>query len=195
MPGCCGTRSTRKRPPVLWLLFGASGLLFVIACSNVANLILARTVRRESELAVRAALGASVAAIRRSLLAESLVLCGSGGLAGVLVAIPMVTVLARYAFRFSVRAADLTVDFGLLWMGLALALAAAVFLAFAPRLPSEDSSRGPALTSGCRPGHRQQPSPDSRFHRCPGGRVILIVGRCGRVTDYFALHANRTAGL
>ncbi len=133
---------------ILWLLFGASGLLFVIACSNVANLILARTVRRESELAIRAALGASVAAIRRSLLAESLVLCGSGALGGVLVAIPMVTILARYAFRFSVRAADLTVDFGLLWMGLALALAAAVFLAFAPRLPSEDSSRGPALTSG-----------------------------------------------
>jgi len=133
---------------VLWLLFGASGLLFIIACSNVANLILARTVRRESELAVRAALGASVAVIRRSLLAESLILCGSGGLAGVLVAIPMVTVLARYALRFSVRAADLTVDFGLLWMGLALALAAAVFLAFAPRLHSDDSSRGPALSSG-----------------------------------------------
>jgi putative ABC transport system permease protein len=133
---------------ILWLLFAASGLLFVIACSNVANLILARTVRRESELAVRAALGASVAAIRRSLLAESLILCGSGGLAGVLVAIPMVTVLARYALRFSVRAADLTVDFGLLWVGLGLALAAAVFLAFAPRLPSEDGSRGPALTSG-----------------------------------------------
>jgi predicted permease len=133
---------------ILWLLFGASGLLFVIACSNVANLILARTVRRESELAVRAALGASAAAIRRSLLAEGLILCGSGGLAGVLVAIPMVTVLARYALRFSVRAADLTINFGLLWTGLVLALAAAVFLAFAPRLPSEDSSRGPALTSG-----------------------------------------------
>ena len=68
---------------VLWLLFGASGLLFIIACSNVANLILARTVRRESELAIRAALGASAAVIRRSLLAEGLVLCGSGGLAGV----------------------------------------------------------------------------------------------------------------
>jgi predicted permease len=132
---------------VLWLLFGAAGLLFVIACSNVANLILARTVRRESELAIRAALGASVPAIRRSLLAESLVLCGSGGLAGVLLAMPMVSILARYAFRFSVRAADLTVDFSLLWMGLALALTAAVFLAFAPRLPSEVGSRGPVLTN------------------------------------------------
>ena len=132
---------------ILWLLFGASGLLFVIACSNVANLILARTVRRESELSVRAALGASSAVIRRSLLAEGLVLCGSGGLAGVLVAIPMVTVLARYALRFSVRAVDLTVDFSMLWMGLGLALAAAVFLAFVPRLPSADSSRGLRFTS------------------------------------------------
>src|SRR5215467_8595091 len=133
---------------ILWLLFGASGLLFVIACSNVANLILARTVRRESELSVRAALGASSAVIRRSLLAEGLVLCGSGGLAGVLVAIPMVKVLRRYALRFSVRAADLTVDFSVLWMGLALALAAAVFLALVPRLPSENASRGQGLTGG-----------------------------------------------
>jgi predicted permease len=133
---------------ILWLLCSASGLLFVIACSNVANLILARTVRRESELAVRAALGASSAAIRRSLLAEALVLCGSGGLAGVLVAIPMVSVLVRYVLRFSVRAADLTLDFSLLWMGLALALAAAFFLAFVPRLPSVDSSRGLGLASG-----------------------------------------------
>ena len=133
---------------VLWLLVGASGLLFVIACSNVANLILARTVRRESELALRTALGASSAAIRRSLLAEALVLCGSGGLAGVAVAVPMVTVLARYALRYSIRAADLTVDFSVLWMGLVLALAAAVFLALVPRLPSTDASRGLGLTSG-----------------------------------------------
>lgn len=137
-----------KASIVLWLLFGASGLLFLIACSNVANLILARTVRRESELAVRAALGASSAALRRWLLAEGVVLCGSGGLAGVLLAIPTVTIVVRYALRFSVRAADLTVDFTVLWMALALALLAAVFLAFVPRLPSEDSSRGPALTNG-----------------------------------------------
>ena len=75
---------------ILWVLFAASGLLFVIACSNVANLVLARTLRRESELAVRSALGANTAALRRSLLAESLVLCGSGVAAALLVAAPMV---------------------------------------------------------------------------------------------------------
>jgi len=135
---------------ILWLLFGAAGLLFVIACSNVANLILARTVRRESELAIRAALGGSSGAIRRSLLAEGLVLCVSGGAAGVLLAVQMFSVLARYALRFSVRAADLTFDFSVLWMGLALSLAAAVFLAFIPRLPSADTSRGLGLTSTSR---------------------------------------------
>lgn len=133
---------------VLWLLMAASGLLLVIACSNVANLMLARMVRRDSEMALRVALGASSAAIRRSLLAEGLVLCGGGGLAGVLAAVPMVTVLARYALRFSVRAADLTVDFTVLWAGLGLALAAAVFLAYVPRLPSADTSRGLGLSGG-----------------------------------------------
>jgi predicted permease len=132
---------------ILYLLFGASALLFVIACSNVANLFLARTVRRESELSIHAALGATSAALRRSLLAEGLVLCGSGGLAGMLVAAPTVAVLAKYALRYSVRAADVTVDFSALWMGLALSLAAAVFLAFVPRLPSPDTSSGLGLTS------------------------------------------------
>jgi len=132
---------------ILYLLFGASGLLFVIACSNVANLFLARTVRREAELSIHAALGASSAALRRSLLAEGLVLSGSGGLAGMLVAAPILTMLSKYALRYSVRAADLTVDFSVVWMGLALSLAAALFLAFVPRLPSTETSSGLGLTS------------------------------------------------
>jgi predicted permease len=130
---------------ILWVLFAASTLLFVIACSNVANLVLARTARRESELAVRSALGATTAMLRRSLLAESIVLSGTGALAGLLIAAPMVAVLGRYAARFSARADGLTLDFTLVWIGIALALIAAVFLAFVPRLPSADSAQG--LTS------------------------------------------------
>jgi predicted permease len=133
---------------ILWVLFAASGLLFVIACSNVANLVLARTVRRESELAVRSALGASTAVLRRSLLAESVVLCGSGALASLLIAAPMVSVLGHYAARFSVRAEGLTLDFSLVWFGIALALIAAVALAFVPRLPSGGASGSFGLTSG-----------------------------------------------
>jgi putative ABC transport system permease protein len=135
---------------ILWVLFAASGLLFVIACSNVANLILARAVRREPEMAIRAALGASTAAFRRSLLAEGIVLCGSGALAGIAIAAPMVAVLARYASRFSVRALDLTLDFSMIWIGVALAMVAAVFLAFVPRLPAPDTSAGFSLSSSVR---------------------------------------------
>jgi putative ABC transport system permease protein len=133
---------------ILWVLFAAAALLFVIASSNVANLVLARTVRRESELAVRSALGAGRAALRRSLLAESLVLCGSGAIAALILAVPMVAVLGRYAARFSVRARDLTLDFSLVWFGIGLALIAAVFLAYIPRLPSMDSLRASGLATG-----------------------------------------------
>ena len=133
---------------ILWVLFAASGLLFVIACSNVANLVLARTVRREPELALRSALGATTAMLRRSLLAESIVLCASGVVAALLIAAPMVLILGRYAARFSVRADGVRLDFSLVWIGILLALAAAVFLAFVPRLPSPDGSQGFAMTGG-----------------------------------------------
>ncbi|HEV3062673.1 MAG TPA: FtsX-like permease family protein, partial [Vicinamibacterales bacterium] len=139
---------TSRARTVLWVLLAASGLIFVIACSNVANLILARSVRREGELAIRAALGAGTRALRRTLLAESLLLCGAGALLGVASARPMVAILARYAARFSVRALDLTVDASLLWVGVSLALVAAILLAFVPRLPSTNTSRGFGLSNG-----------------------------------------------
>src|SRR3984893_8453276 len=133
---------------ILWVLLAASILVFIIACSNVANLILARSVRREGELAIRAALGASSGALRRTLLAESLLLCGAGAILGVLSARPMVAILARYASRFSVRALDLTIDSSMLWVGAGLAILAAVLLAFVPRLPSTSASQGFGLASG-----------------------------------------------
>src|SRR5271166_4003333 len=133
---------------ILLVLLAASGLVFIIACSNVANLILARTVRREGELSVRVALGASTGTLRRMLLAESLLLCGAGAALGVLSAQPMVAILARYASRFSVRALDFRVDSSLLWVGAALAVVAAVILAFVPHLPSTGTTNGLSLSSG-----------------------------------------------
>ena len=133
---------------VLLILLAASALVFVIACSNVANLILARSVRREGELAVRAALGARTSALRRTLLAESLLLCGTGAALGVVMARPMVAVLSQYAARFSVRALDVTVDSSMLWIGVGLALIAATLLAFVPRLPSAEASSGFGLSNG-----------------------------------------------
>ncbi|MFZ0691192.1 MAG: FtsX-like permease family protein, partial [Acidobacteriaceae bacterium] len=91
--------------------------------------------------------GATAPALRKSLLAESMVLCGTGVLAALLLAWPMVAVLGRYAARFSVRADGLALDSNLVWFGIALALVASVFLAYIPRLPS-DTSRGLGLNNG-----------------------------------------------
>jgi putative ABC transport system permease protein len=133
---------------ILIMLLAAAALVFVIACSNVANLILARSVRREGELAVRAALGAGHGALRRTLLAESLVLCGAGAVLGMAMARPLVVLVAGYAARFSVRALEVTVDGTVLWVGVALSMIAAVLLAYVPRLPSPHAPSGLGLTSG-----------------------------------------------
>ncbi|HSY10691.1 MAG TPA: ADOP family duplicated permease, partial [Verrucomicrobiae bacterium] len=179
---------------VLLVLLAASALVFVIACCNVANLILARTVRREGELAVRVALGASRGALRRMLLAESLVLCGAGALIGVISAPLMVSVLARYASRFSVRALDLKVDFSLLWVGAALAIVAAVILAFVPRLPSSASSSRLGLSSGTvrvtsGTNRRQQIFAVTQI----AASFVLLVGASVLISTLIALQRARTA--
>ena len=133
---------------IMIVLLAAAAIVFVIAASNVANLILARSVRREGELAVRAALGAGPGALRRTLLAESLVLCGFGALVGVVLARPFVAMVSRFAARFSVRALEVTPDATMLWVGVALAMAAAVLLAYVPRLPSRHAPAGLGLASG-----------------------------------------------
>ncbi|HEX2339259.1 MAG TPA: ADOP family duplicated permease [Vicinamibacterales bacterium] len=149
---------------ILLVLLAAAGVVFIIACSNVANLILARSVRREGELAVRAALGGSRGALRRTLLAESLVLCGAGAVLGVLIARPLVSVVAQFAARFSVRALEVTVDSSLLAVGAGLAMAAAVLLAYIPRLPSLDYRSGrPEQSRGTSGGVRITPGTNRRL--------------------------------
>jgi putative ABC transport system permease protein len=178
---------------VLLVLLVASGLVFIIACSNVANLILARTVRREGELSIRAALGASTGALRRMLLAESLLLCGAGAAIALIIAQPLVTILARYASRFSVRALDLTVDSSLLWVGVALAIVAAVILAFVPRLPSANASNGMNLASGS----VRITSSTSRRQRIfavtqIAASFVLLAGASMLITTLIALQKTQT---
>src|SRR6202047_1184317 len=178
---------------VLLVLLAASGLVFIIACSNVANLILARTVRREGELSIRAGLGASKGALRRMLLAESLLLCGAGAALGVMSAQPMVAILARYASRFSVRAIDLTVDSSLLWVGAALAIVAAVILAFVPRLQSAETSNGLGLSSGSvritsSPSRRQRIFAVTQI----AASFVLLAGASMLITTLIALQKAQT---
>jgi predicted permease len=178
---------------VLLVLLAASALIFIVACSNVANLILARSVRRENELAVRAALGATTGALRRTLLAESLLLCGAGAVLAVVIARPMVAVLARYAARFSVRALDVTVDASLLWVGAGLALAAAILLSLVPRLPSADAVNGLGLSSGT---VRITSGANRRLRLFAVTQIaasfVLLAGAAMLLTTLFALQKTRT---
>ncbi len=184
---------TSSARTVLLVLLAASSLVFIIACSNVANLILARSVRREGELAIRAALGASTGALRRTLLAESLLLCGAGAILGIAIASPMVAVLARYAARFSVRALDLTVDASLLWVGAGLAVAAAILLAFVPRLPSSEASSGIGVATG---SLRITSGTNRRLRLFAvtqiGASFVLLAGAGMLLTTLFALQRTKT---
>jgi len=178
---------------VLLILLAASALIFVIACSNVANLILARSVRREGELAIRAALGAGTGALRRTLLAESLLLCGAGAVLAVIIARPMVTLLARYAARYSIRALDVTVDSTLLWVGVSLAVMAAVLLAFVPRLPAAEAANGLGLSNG---GVRITPGTNRRLRLFAvtqiGASFVLLAGAGTLLATLFALQRTAT---
>jgi predicted permease len=178
---------------ILLVLLASAGIVFVIACSNVANLILARSVRREGELAVRAALGAGRGALRRTLLAESVVLCGAGAVLGVALAHPLVAIVARYASRFSVRALEVTVDTSLLWVGVGLAMTAAVLLAYIPRLPSPQGPTGLGLASG---GLRITPGTNRRLRVFATAQIafsfVLLAGAATLLAALVALQTART---
>jgi putative ABC transport system permease protein len=178
---------------ILLLLLAAAAVVFVIACSNVANLILGRSVRREAELALRAALGAGRGALRRTLLAESLVLCAAGAMLGLMLAEPLVTVAARYAARFSVRALEATVDSSVLWLGAGLALVASVLLAYVPRLPSPDRSGGLGLAGG---SVRMTPSTNRRLRIFATTQIacsfVLLAGAGMLVATLTALRTANT---
>jgi putative ABC transport system permease protein len=178
---------------ILLLLLAAAAVVFVIACSNVANLILARSVRREGELAVRAALGAGSGALRRTLLAESLVLCGAGAVLGVVLARPFVAMVSGYAARFSVRALEVSVDASVLWVGAGLAMAAAVLLAYVPRLPSPHAPAGLGLATG---GVRITPGTNRRLRVFATTQIafsfVLLAGAGMLLATLVALQTART---
>jgi predicted permease len=139
---------TSSARPIMLALVASAALVFVGACANAANLILARAIRRRPELSMRAALGASTWTLRRLLLAESLLLAAGGAAAGVLLAVPTVDVLARYAARFTVRAQEVALDERMLIAAAGLSVLAAMLFAFIPRLPSPTTAAaGLAATS------------------------------------------------
>ena len=143
----------------LWLLMGAAAFVLLIACANVANLTLMRSVRREREMLVRAALGAGSWRLRRLLLAENLALALIGGALGVLVAFAGLKLLVAFAAQLTPRADEIRIDGLVLTAGLLTSIAAAVVLSFVPQVAHEASlSAAGKRTTASRARQRLQQS-------------------------------------
>ncbi len=153
-------RRDRQRRSATLMLFGAVGMVLLIACVNLANLLLVRAVAREKETAIRLALGATRVQLVRQLMIESVMLAMAGGMLGVALAIPGVRLLVAYAApRIASGAndwgqlsefADVRVDGRALAFALAAALVAGVLVGLAPALRATRPELSRALSNGGR---------------------------------------------
>jgi putative ABC transport system permease protein len=136
--------------PALSVLLGAVGLVLLIACVNVANLMLARAARREQEIAIRAALGASRLRLIRQLMTESLLLAIVGGAAGAALAWLCVKLIIILSPGNIPRLGEASVDWRVLVFALSISLFTGILFGVAPALQSSRASLGQSLKDAAR---------------------------------------------
>lgn len=163
---------------LLLLLAGAAGLVLLIACANVANLLLVRGATREREIAVRAALGAGRGRLVRQLITESLLLSLAGTLAGVALAFAGGRALTHVLPPEVMRLGDAAIDTGVLLFSMTLALTTAVAFGLAPALRLVDPSLRDSLVAGGRStGSRDRPRLASALVSAEVAlAIVLIIG-------------------
>lgn len=138
---------TRRARPTFLILLGTAGLVLLIACANVANLTLARLMRREREMSIRAALGAGRGRLIRQLLTESTLLSVAGGIVGLLLAAGGLQLLVSFAARFTTRAGEIRIDGLVLLFTLFVSIATGLVFGLMPAFSSDKNLIG-ALKDG-----------------------------------------------
>jgi putative ABC transport system permease protein len=127
---------TSQARPTLLLLIGTTAFVLLIACANIANLTLARLVRRSREMALRSALGADRARLFRQMLAEGGLLALAGGILGLGLAAGTMRLLTGFAARFTPRAGEIALDGEVLMFTLVVCVLTGLVFAVLPALPS-----------------------------------------------------------
>jgi predicted permease len=141
-------RLTGNLQATLWVLMSAVGVVWIIGCANIANLLLARAASRTREIALRAALGAGRGRVVRQLLTESCVLAGLAGLAGLLLASTLVQALAAFSPATLPGINEVRMDVPVLLFALGLSLLSTVLFGLVPALHGSRLDLSGALKQG-----------------------------------------------